>query len=851
MAEQKLIQGVLAVTAKKAVRLKFNNAAGRPLDIAAAPDQLSAELSRLSSTDVKKLDGLTVEFELDGPNKAVQIREAGKPWEAPAAARAAADQRGRGNRPGGQRPGGQRPGPPRQFEDRGPRTQDRERPPRTRLEVGFHHAYNFIPTPPRRPDAPEPMRDGRPAGHHRYHVGLFSGWIEVTLKTVTPLLIPDASRAVEVQDSPGHFSFPLRTGPDGRPYLPPTSVKGMLRTAFEAVTHSRLGVFAGHEAPLAYRMPARDGLKMVPAVVEQGRIRILTGTAQLNSGQRQPVYGAWLHKYAGDAPSWKGLDKHGQAVWAYVTLWQHRNFQFWNVVELQPFSSAPPGHEPTDRRRGGRAQPVRPVQGMWVAGYVCITGQNIDRKHDERVFFTVDPDPPQTAVTKRHREQWEHLITNYQEIHAEEIRKGKNGPPALKRSRWSRHVVGGSAEADFGNGTLCYAEVTYQAGRLTVHQVYPVNISRKLFETSPQQLLEGTGLLPAGSIDELSPADRVFGWVHQQGRGAFRGNLRIGSVRCEATADAAIEDFGQPGVPLAILGAAKPQQARFYVAKSPAGEAQEDGLPADRAGFAQGKGLRGIKVYPHHHGPPDDEASGYWADALNDRTAPSQVGWCREYRRPEPTNGDAKLRDDQNRSIQAWVRPETEFTFRIHVTNLSPFELGALLWLLSLEPHQYHRLGGGKPLGFGSVHLTVTQADLRDGQAWKAYYESLLDEDTSTGQRISMREANDDTGRRAMEEMISGFQRTLSEAHRGADFGQIPTIAAFLRAAEGFADKRPVHYPRVQQANGSTAPDPAGENFHWFGENERPQGQQLALPDLADERLLPYYEHESPGGRGR
>jgi hypothetical protein len=44
-------------------------------------------------------------------------------------------------------------------------------------------------------------------------------------------------------------------------------------------------------------------------------------------------------------------------------------------------------------------------------------------------------------------------------------------------------------------------------------------------------------------------------------------------------------------------------------------------------------------------------------------------------------------------------------------------ELGALLYLLSLDTGHFLRLGGGKPLGFGSVGITLAQLDLADGQA--------------------------------------------------------------------------------------------------------------------------------------
>ena len=118
-------------------------------------------------------------------------------------------------------------------------------------------------------------------------------------------------------------------------------------------------------------------------------------------------------------------------------------------------------------------------------------------------------------------------------------------------------------------------------------------------------------------MPELSPADRVFGWVNQDGHGAYRGNMRVGQAICETPSP--IEEFTLPGLPLAILGQPKPQQARFYVAASADGEAQEDGLSKEDAGYLPGKGLRGRKTYPHHRALPPS----HW---VNPRPRPDRTG---------------------------------------------------------------------------------------------------------------------------------------------------------------------------------------------------------------------------------
>ena len=46
--------------------------------------------------------------------------------------------------------------------------------------------------------------------------------------------------------------------------------------------------------------------------------------------------------------------------------------------------------------------------------------RNIDRKHDERVFFTTRSAPVQRQLTDDLRDRWRELITNYQAIHEAE-----------------------------------------------------------------------------------------------------------------------------------------------------------------------------------------------------------------------------------------------------------------------------------------------------------------------------------------------------------------------------------------------------------------------------------------------
>jgi len=516
-------------------------------------------------------------------------------------------------------------------------------------ERKFRNPYNFIPLARLSEKALEgPLGHAAPAGHDRFHDDLWSGRLKIRIRTVTPLLIPDASRAYvrpgdeNKASEQRHWILPLRMDGD-KPRLAVTSFKGALRSAYEAVTNSRFGVFGKHDQPVEERIgpPKKNGK-------------------------------------------------------AYLAT---------KIKTATPSSMLPPESRPTTK------------------------------------------------------------------------------------------------------------------------------------------------------IAELSPADRVFGWVNQQGKGAYRGQLRIHSLGATEAASGFIEKFDHP-LPLANLSTPKLKQTRFYVGDA-TGQAQPDGLSGQDAKYDREKMLRGRKVYPHHQAVAqttdywDKDASTAEASARPESDPVEIRGYYREFIRRSGIKPRKKgvqriqPRDGQNRSIEAWVAPGAEFTGEIDVTNLSDAELGALIWLLHL-PHlagedgtPHHRLGLGKPLGFGSVQIEITGADLRTGQAMRADYAALFDAPdlSEPGARVIEAEGAEAVSA-AVAELVAAYQSAVVEGYTPdgkGSFESVPFIAAFLRAARGYADGLPQHYPRT-----SEAPDPAGENFKWFMANQGKKGKKLALTDLVKDDGFPY-----------
>ena len=678
-------------------------------------------------------------------------------------------------------------------------------PTQIRKKGDFHNPYNFIPSPPRNTDHSE-LGDREPAGHGSYRKDHWSGRIAVQVRTVTPLLIPDASR--EQEDCNQHKIQPIREGPEGTPILPPTSIKGMLRAAYESITNSRLGVWQGHQDRLAYRMPA--GSTVFPARVERQNdtlfLRVMKKAAKL------PRYGKDKNLQSNESD--KGENHQARKYEGSCELPQHRDPVWVRLNNKQIVTEISPNN-------GNGA----PNGKGWQKGWVCVTGPNIQGKTNERVFIESQNDK-QHKVDGEIRDLWEELVRNYQQTHKQELeqrRRAGHSPQAYLgsepgRTGWSRHVWD-SQELTLDEGTLCYVEF---GKNNNIKSVQPVTISRRLYECSPEKLLDDS-LKPAGSLKELSPADRAFGWVKPKGHGSYKGNVRVNHVVCQS--NNAIERFGnpeqpfqEPGLPLQILGPPKPQQTRFYTAENKNGNPLQDKSAKARGYETLNRGLRGRKVYPHHRGLPE----GHWSTPLEATTQQQHNGHYREYRRPPKENDEQ--RDSQNRSTQGWVKPGVTFTCNVDVTNLSSVELGALLWLLELPQDHYHRLGSGKPLGFGSVRIDIDweNTDLRTGQDWETFYRTLQPKAASNSP--------------SPEDSIMSFKTASAEAYNhNQSPEEIGFIAAFMRASKGFDDELPVHYPRTQEA-----PNPEGESFKWFVKNEE---EKRSLPALVNDCGLPMLGH--------
>ena len=149
--------------------------------------------------------------------------------------------------------------------------------------------------------------------------------------------------------------------------------------------------------------------------------------------------------------------------------------------------------------------------------------------------------------------------------------------------------------------------------------------------------------------------------------------------------NAVATDDPRPDPPVTgVLGSPKPSYYPTYIRQS----------PRDDTAFDQGK------VSGTHKSYMDDDAR--------------LRGWKRYPIRSKA----ARLPAGENENVRTSIRPlpaGSSFECDVHVHNVRPVELGALLWALDFGERTEcrHALGQARPFGFGSVSLSVRTAELR------------------------------------------------------------------------------------------------------------------------------------------
>lgn len=769
--------------------------------------------------------------------------------------------------------------------------------------VKFHNPYGFIPALARKHlPCDHALADRYPIGHSRYFAGHWSGEIQVNMRIKSPLLILAAETTQgNVATKSRHNRYSTQRLPDGSPYIPASSIKGMLRAAYEAITNSRMGVFKGHARRLSYRMDLNHGNIMVPARINGDYIELLPGNSIItpdrgfSQGKPAVLFSAWLPSYCRNPVVFDNGDKavSGEKVVAELALYQHwisrrnktsfvNNFNFWRVERLYKLNQQPDGitkresvptavPEQSDRDRFERFMcPIPEQENILVKGYVYITNQNMANKHDERVFFISEQHPQkqqcQILLSQEIKDAWQELIYEYWRVHKkqeiwrtksynnsskvnyhrpEDFLGSKPGEPA-----WAPHIYqNGKLRMDdktmvlpdaskLKDQLLCYAKVKQRScGKFDVLGLYPVPISRELYSKSPEDLLFDS-VQPACSLAQLSPADRVFGWCDDKQRLGYLGQLRIHSIRCQQTGTKAIQTLGKNARGIVLTALDLPK-------------------PQQSRFYVGDYNNNQNLVRPQKDGIDRKQAGYMTGKVLRGRKVyphqqlPKKVEF--NYWNPKKLQTETaaveQLQENFFREYLSLSRTASDYKPTVLDWIKPTSRFAFKIQVVNLTAVELGALLWLLNLSEGHYFRLGAGKPLGFGSIslnvdWDRSHLKQGQDWQSYYSQFFTEKAHDNcrTNIKSILACIKQYQEAVESAYKNK-FEQVQFIQAFLRMAKGFDDKLPTHYPR-------TSPFRQTNLYKWFVENEKifknKKLSALALGDLVDDSGqadsgLPYY----------
>jgi CRISPR-associated protein (TIGR03986 family) len=603
-----------------------------------------------------------------------------------------------------------------------------------------------------------------------------SGWFEIEVQATTPIYVrnggdlPERStdRPLDWLNNPAVQSF--FTLPNGRFAIPGASMKGVIRSVVEVasfgkftpVDRKRYGVrdlknpdgklyreqLTGGDSRSGYVPKAQPGwlersddgtLRIIPcdmARVEQTLLESMF--TDLSLGHKQPAekkYVAWM-KCAGSLCVTASIDSE-------TCHTQHSQpMRYRAATKLAVNTAGRPMHDPTLVFTGQpqrRQSQSRDRNGRKKSG----------GKHMEFVFF--NPRPAQAMMVP-----FETVGADFLFIHSKPEGGDNEELSSLKRRFW-------------GNGVPMPVFYLKDAGKISA--VGLAMMFRLPYRFTPAQVAasQQPDSLRQNALDL---AETVFGaaesdWplkgrVHFETLPAIDGTAKVVSERV-----------------VTVLNSPKPTYYPNYVEQeqvvaSQIGEVSGQyrtymDIVSTPAGLQPGARLRGWKRYvsrsdgfrPSPPPPPEDENGN-----TNYKVATSFI----------PVDSHARFRG------------------RVHFHNLRPCELGAILWALSWgnQPELRHRLGMGKPYGFGHIKITFPAAAPN----------SPTCHITPCGPQAAA--VGDDGGWRTLRDVcIDRFKAQLTESCCAAGLGdwqKTSQIAALLKLATPVQNEdrdwpHPLHYP--------------------------------------------------------
>lgn len=523
--------------------------------------------------------------------------------------------------------------------------------------------YNFVPLPEKVKWA------GEIPGFDAYHSGRYTGWLDCTLTTSSPLYIragltpEQAQTGAQAKDQPDFFYTDPHTK---APVIPGSSLRGMLRAMVEIVSYSKVqpvsdatkisfrAVAAATSDPLA--QPYQNALGKYGRNVKAGYLKkqgqqwvIEPARKPSDSGMAESGYYLKVkdkHIPAGAVPSLIRFRKRGYKPQYHDVRFKTERRQGKNG----PYTTVEISNEDTNATHNGV---------LVCSGNMAESGNDASSKRKNyALVLERAPGNRVIPIDKQTVQDYIDTLTDFQKQ-----------PPFDKH--WGCLVEG---------RPIFYVE---RSGKAVAFGHCPnFRIPAWLHGSKPKRAAMPCDFVPEALRDpnQTDLAEAIFGYVEPEKQDA-RPVARAGRV---FVTDATLLP-GQGSVwlsanpiTLKVLASPKPTTFQHYLVQTAPNNKKNlrhygSPTPAETV-------IRGHKLYWHKDNVP--------ADYIQE-------------------DGEIKEDDKQHTEIKP-LRSGVRFHFHIYFEDLDDVELGVLLWLLNVAADDEYRfkLGMGKPWGLGAAKIT-------------------------------------------------------------------------------------------------------------------------------------------------
>ena len=504
---------------------------------------------------------------------------------------------------------------------------------RTSSNSWFVNPYHFVPlenTPPKRVDIADVLGQK----------GLLTGWIECELTTKTPLVVPNSSNpdiwlkrggkdTIKSYDFASYEDLSGKSGANpaaapADPIIPGSELRGVIRTAYEAVTNSCMSII--DDDKVLYK-------RIATIRTAGGLVKNQDGTYELYTNcTRSEIR----------AREWRTLEaQYGDKEGQYVTIGS--NSGWLHIGDYNPVKKN--ARFCVSLLTGGSSNPV-----------------TLPQKAVDNYFASL-------KIYRDDRLNQHHV---------------KNGG---KHSGY-KHV-----HLDADSFAVFYA--VDNAGR---YYLSPAQMGRDVFFNRIADLIKNSGHTPCTDTAHVCPACSLFGFVTEKRSDteALSGRVRFSDARLTPVF-AGQNNFLAPR-PLPELASPKPSATEFYLMP----EKRADTWNYDYAVLWTGS-KRGSSTFKTLSGykPRIRGRKFFWHDLSKESMQGKTIG-----------EGLATKRHVFVRPL----KPEVTFAFKVHFDRISESELRTLLWTLTIggdAKEHGHKIGMGKPVGYGSAVITVNDVKVR------------------------------------------------------------------------------------------------------------------------------------------